>query len=98
MIKKSKFDELYIGLIIGLLVPLLTVFIVFVFLGGNSSFFEYIKEYNQRHILTKLVSICAIPNLGLFYFFINKEWYKSGKGVIASVFLMIFWVLFTSFF
>jgi hypothetical protein len=97
MIKKSKFDQIYIGLIIGLLIPIITVFTVFLFSQHGKTFLEFIHEYNERQILTKLVSLCALPDLGIFYLLLNKQWYKAGKGVIAAVFMMVFWVLYMNF-
>lgn len=36
------------------------------------------------HVLSAVLSLCLIPNLGLFFIFVNKEYYKTTRGIILS--------------
>ncbi len=35
-------------------------------------------------VLSAVLSLCLIPNLGLFFIFVNKEYYKTTRGIILS--------------
>jgi len=92
--KVNKFDELYIGAIIGLIIPFILFLIFYLIKRENQSFLEFINDPSIQYILTKVVSLCTLPDLGIFYLFINREMFKAGKGVILSVFIIVFWVIY----
>jgi hypothetical protein len=85
---KSKFDALYIGLITGVLLPCITLlcFIFFNIIGGSLS--VYLRITSEYSILSKLISLAAIPDALLFFVFIWTDKLKSARGVIFALFLI----------
>jgi hypothetical protein len=47
----------------------------------TSQFFRFLV---LGHVLSVVLSLCLIPNLGMFFLFINKEYYKTTRGIILS--------------
>jgi len=92
--KINKFDQIYFGTLLGLIIPLMLFLGFYMIKKENQSVMEFINSASIKFLMTKIISICTLPNLGIFYFFINKEMYKSGKGVILAVFIIVFWVLY----
>lgn len=89
----EKLDKLWIGLLIGLIFPW------FVFFGyyftkfrhmGLGKFFNYLLDGN---ILTPVVSLCVIINLGIFFLFIKNDKYYVSRGIIFATFIYAFGVL-----
>lgn len=37
--------------------------------------------------LPKLIGLCVLPNLLVFYFFLNREYWRATRGVIAATLL-----------
>ena len=50
--------------------------------------------FKMTDISTKAFSLGSIPNIGLFYLFLNKENYFSARGVILSFIIIGIFVLF----
>ena len=48
---------------------------------------QFFKFLLMGRVLSAVLSLCLIPNLGLFFLFINKEYYKTTRGIILSTLL-----------
>jgi uncharacterized BrkB/YihY/UPF0761 family membrane protein len=75
------------GLLIGLLVPLLAIPLVILILSlaQNFPFILYWNKFlDSPMIRSKIISLCIIPNLGVFYFFLNRERYDIARGIIIA--------------
>jgi hypothetical protein len=94
---KSKYDKLQLGLILGILAPLLTMVIIYFARFTNYHFSELIDFLVKKKVFTKIVSLCVIPNLALFFFFLNKYLYKSARGVLLATILFAIFVFVTKF-
>ncbi|MEA2042565.1 MAG: hypothetical protein U9N85_08445 [Bacteroidota bacterium] len=93
--RRSKYNNVQLGVILGLLLPAVTFLLVWIYRTSAGIPIEnYINSHKEADILTKLVSLCVIPNLLLFYAFLRKNRYRSVRGVIISVFLIILWVVY----
>ncbi len=90
---KSKFNALYIGLLGGLLVPVITFFVFYLVKNTGGSFSMFLSISIEYAILAKLISLAAIPDALLFYMFIWTENNKSAMGVIYALFLICLVVL-----
>ena len=89
MKKSEKFNTLIWGLIPGLVLPVITFFLswIIVFKGAFSDFFH---QFSELHQLPSLISLCAIPNLLLFFIFIWTNNDKSARGVIFATIILAF--------
>jgi hypothetical protein len=91
---KINSDSLVLGTIIGLIVPVISVFIYFWLNQSRFGSFEnFFDTISQGNLITHLISICAVPNLLFFYLFLNREKNNSAKGIIFATLLLTILVL-----
>lgn len=90
---KSAMNNLWTGTAIGLIVPFAVVFIFFKLKFPHVTL-SYIIDYSIRmQALPKIISLCVIPNLGIFFFFMGKNYLRSARGIILSTFIITLFVL-----
>ncbi len=92
---KSKFNNIPVGIILGLLTPLV-IFLIFYLVQGmpaDMSLHSFIFQYSIRNVLPNILSLCAIPNLLIFWLFLQKGNYLSSKGIIIAIFILLIWVI-----
>jgi hypothetical protein len=79
----KKFDSLLTGLIPGVILPFVTLVIFWTvrYDGGLDDFFS---SFQRMGLLSKLLSLSAIPNLLLFFLFIWTNRPFSARGVIFA--------------
>jgi hypothetical protein len=92
MQKKNKFDTLYTGLILGIILPMLAILAIWIF-NSEGSLGNYLKGFYLVNSLAGLISLSAIPNLLLFFVFIWTNRVKSANGVIFATFIAAFIML-----
>jgi hypothetical protein len=74
-----------IGLSIGLLLPLITSYIIFfVRFGDTLSLFDFIERLIKANGFTKLISISVIPNLLIFMLAINLNRLLAARGIVTA--------------
>jgi hypothetical protein len=84
---KPNLNTLPLGLLTGIIAPLI-IFLIFYFMKfSNASFGEYINILIKRDIIVQIISLCVIVNLGLFFLFIQTHRYYSARGIIMATFL-----------
>lgn len=82
---KSKFNNQKIGLISGLLVPVIAIFIFYLFNNYRFGSFEYfVNHFVMLHLASHIVSLSVLPNMAVFYLFIKKNFLYSARGVVLS--------------
>lgn len=90
-------DEWYIGLISGIIVPLVTLLIFYFSRNTEDTFLIFLKVTFRYSILTKLISLAAIPDALLFFIFLWRDKIKSANGVIMALFLICIVVILIKF-
>ena len=88
----KKFDNLLSGLIPALVLPVLTL-LGFWVVKSDRGFLEFLVQFQEMNMLSKVVSLAAIPNLLLFFVFIWTNRNFSARGVIFSTLLLAFIML-----
>jgi hypothetical protein len=91
-----QYDKFWIGLILGLVVPLLGIFIVYLASillhytdGGEIATISGLLQFMQsRSMFTRFMSVGCIFNLGVFYLALNKHHYNVSRGVIFATMLV----------
>ena len=86
---KSVINNFPLGLILGLIIPFLTLIFINAEANKHLSMIEFLSRLQQNSSLSALFSLCAIPNLGLFFLFIWKNNYKTVKGIMTATVLMV---------
>jgi hypothetical protein len=86
----EKYDRVSLGVLAGLLTPLLIGLIVYFFSTGNRSLAEYIQRIIDADILTHIISLCVFSNVFLFLIFNRLDMLRATKGVLG---ITIFWAV-----
>jgi hypothetical protein len=77
-------DSLILGLLLGLLIPVLGV-LSFYYSKFTNVELQYFLEVATKHkVLSPMLSLCAVLNLGTFYLFLNKNLYLTARGIILA--------------
>jgi hypothetical protein len=84
------------GLIPALVLPVLTM-LGFWILKSDQGLMEFLRSFQQMRMLSKVVSLAAIPNLLLFFIFIWTNRNFSARGVIFATLLLAFFMLILKF-
>jgi mannose/fructose/N-acetylgalactosamine-specific phosphotransferase system component IID len=87
---KTKVNNIYLGIILGILVPAITVFLVYKIRFNQYNLEEFFNTFIQRKVLSSLLSLCIIPNLLVFMIFIWLNHLYSARGVLLSTFIIGF--------
>jgi uncharacterized membrane-anchored protein len=88
--KKSKFNHIAVGLIAGIITPIITLIVVYYSTFKSqgytpSEFWDFLILMN---VIGKLLSLCVVPNLGIFFLFIWRNLLLSARGVLAATFII----------
>jgi hypothetical protein len=89
---EKKFNTLLSGLIPALILPLMTI-LGFWIAKSDLEFVEFLRQFQQMHMLSKVISLASIPNLLLFFIFIWTNRNFSARGVIFATILLAFIML-----
>ena len=87
---KTKVNNIYLGIILGILVPAITIFLVYKIRFNQYNLEEFFNTFIQRKVLSSLLSLCIIPNLLVFMIFIWLNYLYSARGVLLSTFIIGF--------
>ena len=81
---KRRFDNIWVGLLFGIVLPFLVMFIVYLSSYAFLTIPEFLRKMVLSAIFFKLLSLCAIVNLVSFYFFYQTQNDKAARGVIMA--------------
>ena len=82
-----RWNKFWIGLTLGIVLPVIVFFLVYFIGYSETSFGEFLEYAFIMRALPKILSLCAVPNLAIFYLFLNKEYWYGTRGIIAATFL-----------
>jgi hypothetical protein len=87
---KSKVNNVWLGTSLGILLPVITVFIAWKIRFNHYDLDGFFNLLMQKKILSSLLSLCVIPNLLVFFIFIWLNYLYSARGVLLSTFVVGF--------
>ncbi|MFO7935130.1 MAG: hypothetical protein R6U78_13745 [Bacteroidales bacterium] len=88
----KRFDSLTAGLIPGLVIPAVTLVIIWL-VRHDGGLFEFLVVFQRMGMLSKLISLSVIPNLLLFFLFVWTNRSFSARGVIFATLVLAFVML-----
>ena len=91
--KRNKIDTFGVGLLSGLVLPVIIFFMVYVMKETEVSFAEYIRGMWRMQALIKLGSLCVFANVTVFWIFLKKKYEKAARGVLGATILYALVVL-----
>jgi len=83
-----RWNNFWIGFGIGIVLPLVVFVIIYLSTYSKTSFITFVVFSFRTQMLPKILSLCVAPNLGVFYIFLNKEFWYTTRGVIAATILL----------
>lgn len=89
---KSGWNKIWVGLLAGLIIPPLVLIGYWLFNFSYLRLDSFLFKELMANVLTPLLSLCVLGNLGAFYLFLQKEFYQSTKGVIFATLIYAFGV------
>jgi len=87
MKNKKSLDSILIGLIPGVIFPLITLLIIWR-IRYDGGLVEFLATFQRMGMLSKVLSLATIPNLLLFFVFIWTNRILSARGVIFATLIL----------
>ena len=91
-----------VGLVIGLIGPIIGFLLYAVYYsvsdGVPISYFIDKVFFGNRTLVAPILSLSLLFNIIPFYFFINKQFYIAGRGILLSFFLYAIVIVYFRFF
>lgn len=83
-----KKDNLKLGLVIGLLMPLLSLVVLYALKFPSVTFAEFFEFFIQNNsLITSLGSLSLLANVAIFTVYINTHKDNTAKGIFAVTLL-----------
>jgi hypothetical protein len=81
---KPALNKIWIGFVFGMILPLI-VLAIYYKVKGNYFAIQGIdfKEFINS-VLTPIISLCVVANLGVFFLYIRKDQYQGARGVVMA--------------
>ena len=84
----KSWDKMWVGALLGFLVPIITFFAYLFFNYDYISLHEDMFGILLRKLFAPLMSLCTVLNLGLFYLFLWKKRGFAANGIILSTIII----------
>lgn len=97
MIDEMKKDSKILGIIMGLIAPVIGMLVYWTFAFGIKGLMDIKILLHQTDKLSALISLGLIANLGGFFLFYRLKLDESARGVILATFLYGFVILILKF-
>ena len=83
-----KKDNLKLGLVLGLLGPVLGLIIVYFLKFSSYVFLEFLDYFfNTRGLITSVGALCLLANAVLFTIYVNTHRDNTAKGIFVTTLL-----------
>jgi len=79
-----KIDKQWIGLVLGIIVPTITFFSIYLFAFPSKSLISFYEMILTKGFFSKLLSLAVIPNIAVFFIFIWTNKLSAARGVLAA--------------
>lgn len=91
--KTAKYNNIKLGILLGLLAPSIVYFLIYLFGFNAISFVDFFQLLNEKGVFTKILSLCGLANLLVFFIFIWTNRLMSARGVLIATFIFTIIVL-----
>ena len=93
---KTKLDNSWLGFIMGISAPLLTLYLFYLIKYSSHMSFSlfYQNVLFANNIVTASISLCVLTNLLVFFIFIWTNRNLSARGVLFSTFVYAGYVVY----
>jgi len=94
---QKKINKQWHGYLLGVLLPAISLVIIYFALASDFRFVDFIRYLNVRGDLSRALSLSVLPNLGLFFVFIWTDRLKAAQGVLGSTIILALIIVFMRF-
>lgn len=95
----EKLDKFWIGLLIGIVFPMIMFFFYWMFFLHQLSFPRgFVKYLLGGNLLSNVIKICGLGNLLMFYFGLTKKIDRFSRGIIVSVLVYVALVAYVTYY
>ncbi|MBN1925231.1 MAG: hypothetical protein JW798_05285 [Prolixibacteraceae bacterium] len=91
--RQAFFDRLLPGFVIGIIFPIIVFYIYYLLKYNEIEFKQYLESLHRYGLLFKIMSLCVLTDLPVFYIFIHFKQYKGARGMVMACFIFAFAVL-----
>jgi hypothetical protein len=91
--KRNRFDQILVGMLIGLILPVIIFLFVYLVKYSNTDFTVYLQSIWQLKVIYKLIYLCVLSNLPVFLLFLRIKHERAARGVVAATFVYAFMIL-----
>ena len=95
--KSGKSGNMIPGVIAGIILPAICFLVILLVKRNDDPLLKYLSVVHSFGIIPKLISLCLLPNLILFFYFIRLNRLKNARGVIFAMFIYGILILITKF-
>lgn len=88
-----KYNNVKLGILLGLVAPSIVYFIIYLAGFNHISFVNFFQMLNEKDVFTKILSLCGLANLLVFFIFIWTNRLLSARGVLVATFIFTIIVL-----
>jgi len=85
---KNHLNNIYVGISLGIISPIVSFLIMYNVRIKQQGFVTFMEQIIQVGLLSKLLSLAVLPNLGIFFIFIWLNYTNSARGVLLSTIIM----------
>ncbi|RPH34525.1 MAG: hypothetical protein EHM93_00385 [Bacteroidales bacterium] len=88
----QKIDKFWIGLVLGLIVPTITLLVFYFVAYSKNSNITYYEMIMVKSLFSKVLSLAVIPSAGVFFLFVWANRLNAAKGVLTATFIIALFV------
>ena len=80
----EKYNNLTTGIIAGILLPIITAFIMYLVAKNDLSPGEWLRKISDAGIVSKVITLSVIPNVFIFLIFNHFDMLRASRGVLGT--------------
>jgi len=93
----KKLDKFWVGALIGVLLPLITLYILYLTLTKTMNFSEFLHRLYNWNLATDIFIWTIIPLFFTFSFFYFKKYDNTCKGIVLPTMIYTFTLVIMNF-
>ena len=86
--ENTKFNSLWLGFIIGTILPIIAMFIFYSYSFKSLAFGDFIMMIQKMEILTQTLTFCILPSFLAFFAFFYTHKNRAAQGVVLATMLL----------
>lgn len=84
---KTEYKKLFSAALYAALIPLIGLSIFYFIKFAGTNIFEYFKALRDHGLIAAVISLSLLPNILLFFRYLNRNKFRQGYGVILALLL-----------